>query len=449
MLIRSYNTRHTLLQTLLVALTALSLLLPQTATGADDNGPALLEKLQDHKVTLKTQDLKVETLLHAIARQAGINIFVADNIDETISVDMEEIVLRELFLLIMEAKQLHYTEKGKVVFVEKKSDFKKGLKDVITARFCTKFGNVAEHLDQLQLAMSPEGSITKANRGKCVIIRDHANNVVRAEKMLAELDQPVPQIHIEARIVTISQEAKKRLGIKWGYDNRLTTDPVNAGVDLSVAGSSTVSIGFIRDNLNLAVDIQALHQEDMLEILSAPQILVMDGKEAEIKQGKEVPYVTQSGDLLNTSFREANLSLKVTPTVMQDDFVLLDLLVTNDSVDQSSVAGAEPLISKQEISTNLLLENNSTVVIGGILLESDDNQHGSVPGLSRLPIVGNLFKNKETSRERSELLVFITPKVVNMHALSILGNNDTRTEGKADASEPESLDEIITEPVSE
>jgi type II secretory pathway component GspD/PulD (secretin) len=390
----------------------MSLLFSANLSAADE---PLINRLKDYPASLKTNDLEISTLLTYVGRQAGLNIYVDDKIDGKINIDMENLSLYEIFNLVMEAKDLHYTEKGNLILVERESDFKASLKDMDSVSLCSRFGNVGEYIGKLRGFLSKEGSITETNRGNCFSVRDRKENVDRITQLLSELDKPVPQVHIEAQIVSISQEAKRKLGIRWGYDNLSSRNPVTAGVDLSIDNTSNLAVGFIRDNLALAVDLQALQQDDMLNILSAPQILVLDGMEAEIKQGKEIPYVVQSGDILNTSFREATLSLKVTPLVLRNDFLKLDVVVTNDSVDLSSSSG-EPLINKQSITTSLFLENNATVVIGGILLKTEDNQRGSVPGISKVPLFGNLFKNSEKSKEHSELIVFITPKIVNMPA---------------------------------
>lgn len=375
--------------------------------------PTLVARLKDYPASLKTRGLRIPTLLTAIGRQAGINIYTDENIDDLIDIDMEDLSLYELFNLILDAKNLRYTEKGNIILVERETDFNSDQKDMSSESLCTSFGNVGKHLEKLRGFLSKEGSLIETRRGNCLIVRDRKKNVLRITQLLQDLDQQIPQVHIEAQIVSVSQEAKKQLGIRWGYKNLSTRNPLTVTADLSVTGTTNMAVGFLRDNLDLAINLQALQQDDMLHILSAPQITVQDGKKAEIKQGKEVPYVVHSGDITNTSFREATLSLTVTPKVLRKDLIELDVVVTNDSVDQSSNNG-EPLINKQSITTSLFLENNTTVVIGGILLQSDDNQSGSVPGLSKIPLFGNLFKNSEKSKERSELLVFITPEIINM-----------------------------------
>ncbi|MDT8335997.1 MAG: hypothetical protein RQ753_09880 [Desulfurivibrionaceae bacterium] len=423
---------------LMLAALLLLVLVPFFSTALSAARQPLIDQLKDHPASLKTRGVQVPILLTAVGRQAGINIYVDNRIDDTINIDMENVSLYEIFQLVIEAKNLHYTETGKVIMVEREADFKAGMKDVTSVSLCTSFGNTGKYLGKLRGFLGKEGSITETQRGNCLIVRDRKENVARITQLLAELDRPVPQVHIEAQIVSVSQEAKRQLGIRWGYDNLSTRNPVSAGADLSIGGTANLAVGFLRDNLDLAVDLQALQQNDMLHILSAPQILVLDGREAEIKQGKEVPYVVQSGDILNTSFREATLSMKVTPRVLRDDFIELDVVVTNDSVDQSSVGG-EPLINKQSITTSLFLENNATVVIGGILLKSQENQRGSIPGISRIPLFGNLFKNSEKSKDDSELIVFITPKIVNMTSALIVGPDEAPAKERA-GPDPESSD---------
>ncbi|MFC1524603.1 secretin N-terminal domain-containing protein [Thermodesulfobacteriota bacterium] len=371
----------------------------------------LVDQLKGKPASIRGEELQVAILLRAIARQAGINIFVADTIDDTITIDMDHLTLYEIFQVIVTAKQLHYTEKDSILYIEKKSDYQEEQKDILTHSMDTKFGNAQEFIPQLSPLLSKNGTLTAAGRGNRLIIRDRAENINKIEAILASLDKPRPQVHIEAKIVTTTQEARRRLGIKWGYDNNSSRRPIGGNIDLSVENSSNINIGFIKNNLDLNIELMALQKDDMLQILSSPRILVLDGKEAQIKQGKEVPYVSTSGDVTSTSFREANLSLKVTPTILHDQFIILDVRVTNDSVDQAT-SGGEPLINKQEISTQLFLENNITVVIGGILLKTSDHQKSGVPVLSSIPLVGNLFKNSEDVDELTELLVFITPTII-------------------------------------
>ncbi|MEW6593277.1 MAG: hypothetical protein AB1413_00225 [Thermodesulfobacteriota bacterium] len=394
---------------------ALLSLLPAGPAWANGNGQSQLDKLKGQPTSIRSENLKVDLLLRSIGKQAGINIVMAETIDDTITLDVDNVSLYEVFHIIIDTRQLHYYEKNNVIFVARGGGADGRQQDVLTVRLCTQYGNAGDYLDSLKPLLTGSGTMTVANRGNCLIVRDRDMNIARIEEMLSELDTPMPQVHIEARIVSISTDAKKRLGIVWGFDNLKTRDSVKFTSDLSVTAPTTnLTFGFLRSNLALDIDLQALQEDNKLEILSAPRVMVVNGKEAEIKQGKEVPYVTQSGDLINTSFREANLSLKVTPRIIQEEFIDLALVVTNDSVDLTSSNTGEPLINKQGISTNLFLQNGVTAVIGGILQENKNNRQSGVPGLAELPLFGNLFKSTQKSDEKAELVVFITPTIVNL-----------------------------------
>ncbi|MCX5875371.1 MAG: type IV pilus secretin PilQ [Deltaproteobacteria bacterium] len=395
------------------------------AAAADpENDAPILAVLKTFPASMRTENLQVSLLLRGMGRQAGINIMVADNITDTINLDVEKLSLYEVFQVIMDAKQLRYYQKNNVLFVEKKADFQGQQRDLASERLCTKFGNAAAYIDQMKPLLSPNGSITLTSRGNCLFIQDRAGNIPRLREMLVELDQPIPQVHIEARIVSISNEAKKQLGIIWGYNNyrdaaALATkiNPITTSINLPAAAPTTsLAFGFIRQNINLNMELQAMQSDSLLEILSSPSVLVLDGKEAEIKQGKEIPYVTGGTTVTpsNTSFREANLGLKVKPTVLQDGYVILDVGVTNDSVDQTTTSTSGLLINKQSITTNLLLEDKVTVVIGGIVQQNKSNQNSKVPGLGDIPLFGNLFKNSNKRNDQTELMVFITPRIVSM-----------------------------------
>lgn len=384
----------------------------------------LVEQLKAFPATMRCEELEVSTLLRAMGRQAGINIFVADDIKGTISFEADNLTLFDVFQLIINSKGLYYSEANKVVSVKKTADPVEQARDIQTEKICADFGRADHYLEQLRHLKSETGSISVINQGNCLLVRDHQKNVILVKDMLKQLDAPLPQIHIEARIVAITDMGKKQLGVKWGYQNYKDDDalaskskPINITSDLSVDSPSTsIAMGFIWNNMNLNVELQALAEDDQLEILSAPSVLVLDGNKAEIKQGQEVPYTSQSGDNLNTSFREANLSLQVTPKILENNLIMLDVKVTNDSVDETSNVGDEPLINRQELTTNLYLEDKVTVVIGGIKGNKHMERISGIPFLSDIPILGRLFKSTDKRTGKYELLIFITPTVVSMNA---------------------------------
>ncbi len=396
-----------LLATVLFLLTAT----PQAQAGE------LVESLKNHPATIRGENLHVPLLFRAIARQAGITIYVADNIEDTITLEVEERSLYDIFNLVISAKKLRYYEKDGFLLVQKEEDFKNIAENLVTERICTKYGKAEEYKEQLLPLLSKSGTLNPTDRGNCLVITDHKDSLAKISVLLGELDRPVPQVYIEARIVVLSDTAKRRLGIKWGFTEQIPDDlgnvTVSSNITQTVGHTANLVVGYVRKNLNINMELQALEEDQLARILSSPRILVLDGREAEIKQGKEIAYVTQTSDTINTSFREANLSLKVIPRVLKNRYIVLDVAVTNDSVS-ATTTGGQPTIDTQEISSTLFLEDAQTVVIGGILQENEDKTKQRVPFLSKIPVLGNLFKSKDNKDTRSELQVFITPTILTM-----------------------------------
>lgn len=376
----------------------------------------LVEQLKDKNTEIRGERLEVALLLRAIGRQAGVNVIVDESIDSTISLDLVDTTLYDAFQLLMETKDLRYYESNNAILIERAEDFREDQRDVIMVRLCARYGDVGNHVAELQVVTSPDGSLTVSRDGNCLVVRDHENNVERIKELLTELDSPQPQVHIKARIVSMERSVSRQLGIKWGFQDlsKLPENTFSAAVDLSVIEPTTqLAFGFIRDSFLLDIELSAMQEKNELYILSSPRIVVLDGEEAEIKQGKEIPYESGTRENRDTSFVEAVLSLTVVPKILQDRFVRLDLKVTNDSVDLDNTnEDGQPLINRQDIKTNLFLEDGVTVVVGGILAKGSDFMNEEVPFLADIPWIGNLFKHRDELDQTYELMVFITPTII-------------------------------------
>lgn len=398
-----------LLVTLLILVTGVG------AAVAQEN--PLIDKLKAIKTEIRGEKLEVNLLLRAIGRQAGVNIIVDESIDDTVSLDLTNMTLYDVFQLLMQTKELSYYETNNALLVEKTEDYRQGMKDIVMVRLCSQFGDVANHLEELQVVKSGDGSLTISKDGNCLVVRDHQQNVERIKELLAQLDEPQPQVHIKARVVAMQRTFSRQLGVKWGFEDLtdVAKNTFTASTDLSAASpTTTMAFGFIRDTFNLDLQLTAMQENEELYVLSSPRIVVLDGEEAEIKQGKEIPYESGTAENRDTSFREAVLSLNVVPKILQEEFLRLNLKVTNDSVDlDNTTDDNQPLINRQEISTNLFLEDGVTVVVGGILTQGNDYGNQAVPFLSDIPLVGELFKSRTKKDENYELLIFITPTIIN------------------------------------
>ncbi len=404
----------------------------------------LIDKLKNEQVSLHSENQRVDMILRAIARQAGITIYIDEAITDTVTIEMEDRNLYDIFTFIMEAKHLRYVEKNGMFFIKREADYQADQQNLKVKRLCTRFGNAEGYQDQLNSMLSERGTITVTDRGGCILVTDNQENIDSIESMLSELDRPTPQVYIKAKIVIINQDAKKRLGIRWGLTDQYTrgdgtTLSSDIALDQSVTANNSLLIGVVKNQMNLEFQLQALQEEGLLSVLSSPHILVLDGKQAEIKQGKEIAYVTSTTNSTNTSFKEANLSLRVTPKILKGDYLILDLSVTNDTVSEQ-ITGGQPAIDTQEITSTLLLKNKETIVIGGIILENKTNSKQQVPVLGDIPILGYLFRNKDISESHSELNVFITPTIIDIEKRFIQANQDPE--------QLENKEEPIAQPIS-
>jgi len=391
-------------------------IIPSAFAGQPAEAGSLLNTLKNDNISIRVENLAVANLLRSIGKRAGINIFVSPDIKrtETMTVDLTNTTLYDLFQLIISTNNLQYTEKNNVIQVDKKR-----AKPIITKQLCPQYSDTSDLLKQLKPLLSKKGVITASKRDNCFVVQDNAEKIKRIKAMLKVLDQPISQIHIKASIVKVTQEAKRQLGITWDYKGSYkAADMFTGNVSTATSIKPTtnnlgISLGYVNADFALDFALNALQQDNLALVLSSPQILVKDGKTAKIKQGTEIAFNTTTTDGgTNTTFKEANLSLEVTPKI-QGKLISIKLTVNNGSVGQTINNNAS--LNTQEITTDLLLKDGVTAVIGGIMLKSDGKDNDSVPGLSKIPILGYLFKSHKKDNKRDELLVFITANVVTMN----------------------------------
>jgi len=294
--------------------------------------------------------------------------------------------------------------------------------------------------DKTQQILSKRGSVVVDPRTNMLFVQDTPSKLEEIRKLIGQIDVPVKQVMIESRIVEASNTFSKQLGARLGLQDRRD---VGTGSKIGVSGnltdSSALALGAVPDgsvgNLNLSLpvvggsafaltllnkatgnlidlELSAMQADGKGKIISNPRVLTADQTEATIEQGTEIPYLQASSSGATTvSFRKAVLSLKVKPQITPDDNIIMDLKVNNDRPDyQHITAGVPPILTKQ-MNTQVLVENGGTVVIGGIYTQTQNNTVNKVPLLGDVPILGALFRNKAEQDDKSELLIFITPKI--------------------------------------
>jgi type IV pilus assembly protein PilQ len=282
--------------------------------------------------------------------------------------------------------------------------------------------------------LSERGSVTIDERTNTLLVQDTSLRLEEVRNLVNVLDIPVREVMIEARIVTANDGFSRELGVRWGLTDKNSqsgfsgslegaesiasgvTPPLNQRLNVNLPVSSAAgSIGFnvakLTDGTLLDLELSALQSENLGEVVASPRILTTNQKEAVIKSGEEIPFLqSTSSGAASISFKEAVLSLTVTPQITPDNRIILDLHVTQNTRGTETVQG--PAINTQELETQVLVNNGETIVLGGIYQQKTREDETKVPVLGDLPFVGSLFKSSLREQSKEELLIFVTPKII-------------------------------------
>ena len=270
--------------------------------------------------------------------------------------------------------------------------------------------------------LSENGKIAVDKRTNSLLIQDTLTNIKNLKSFLPTIDIPIKQVEIEARIVTVSESKMDDLGVRWGLsfinDRVKISDTIehNNGISTPHAGSIAVQIAELGSGILLDLELSALQAESVAKVISSPKIITTDKKTAYIEQGTEIPYLEASSNgATSVSFRKAVLSLEVTPQITANNQILLDLNVTQDRPGQAVKAGEGEAVAidTQRLSTQVLVQNKKTLVLGGIYQYTVQKRTESVPFFSELPWIGKLFESHSQNNIKHELLIFVTPNIVN------------------------------------
>ena len=437
---------------------------PARAAGAVA-GQSAPQRYAGRPVTFNFQDVPVRTVLQLIAEESGLNIVASDTVSGNVTLRLINVPWDQAMEIVLRAKQLDQRRDGNVVWVAPQkeiADFEKAKADarianeereeLVTEYIAINYGN-AEEIARLLTEdsksgtgggssggqvtkgfLSNRGSVSFDNRTNTLLLIDTAKKVQEIRTLLATLDRPVDQVLIEARIVVASEQFARELGVIFGVQDRVGTLGAAAA-----AGETTTDSGFqvglpvgtpagllnlsiLRSDISLDLELSALEEEGRGEVVSNPRVITANQREAIIRQGDEVGYLTiqpatTPGAVATATveFKEVLLELKVTPTITQDGRVYLNLMVKKDEVDTliaNPAGGFVPQISKREVSTAVLIDNGQTVVVGGVYEFSSREDLRKVPFLGDLPVLGNLFRNKSKASEKAELLIFVTPRIL-------------------------------------
>lgn len=398
------------------------------------NPKTLSSAESDDLISINFYQTDIAIILQALADNKQMNLVMVDDLSTKQTIKLQNVKWQKALTVVLNSANLRAEIDDNILFISKAVDPEELLqkklleqKELQLNQPLTLLTIPVNHADlsnlvetiQSQGLLSERGKAIIDKRTNSIIITDMSKQFSNIKKLVKSLDQPIPQVHISAHIVTMNKQSMDELGIKWGYTGHSSQVLSKFDVDFGVTNASS-SVGFNLAKLSgslLNLELSALESENQLEIIASPNLLTANQNMASIKQGTEIPYEVSNGGNGATSieFKQAVLGLEVTPKIIANDQMILDLYITQNTAGRSIKRrdGGEALaIETQEIRTQVKIKSGETVVLGGIFQQINNVSKNSVPGISNVPIIGNAFKNKTKKQQKRELVIFITPQLV-------------------------------------
>ena len=430
------------------------------------------------KVTFNFQDIPVRSVLQLIADVSDLNIVLADSVGGNLTLRLTNVPWDQALDIVMDARNLDMRRNGNVIWIGPTAEIaareqqllqaqmdRRILEPLQTVLIPISYAKAEELMTLIQEStsgvdteyglLSERGSVTMDERTNTLLVTDTAEKILEIQRLITELDFAVRQVQIEGRIVIANSEFAHELGVRFGVTYLNTgsnigviaadgaaADTVNPAINprddglldlpsypnryqvnlpAPTANAATMALSFLSGNFLLDLELSALEAEGEGEVVSTPRIVTANQAEAFIQQGVEIPYEqSTSSGATAVQFKEAVLELKVTPLITPDNRVQMDLNIKQDTVGeiyQTSRGGSVPSIDTRELETQVLVANGDTVVLGGIFQDEKASKEEKVPWLGDIPGVGALFRRRANETRKRELLIFITPSIVEDRAV--------------------------------
>ncbi len=419
------------------------------------------------KVSFEFKDIDIHNLLRVIAEVSKKNIVVADDVTGKVTIRLRNVPWDQAFELILRSKNLGKEEMGNIVRVAPLKQLEEEAKlreerrkaqirqeELIVQLIPVNYATAQEMSSRVKEVLSERGTVTVDTRTNVLIVRDISSNISRARSLVQNLDTQTQEVLIESRIVEANTSFTKNIGVQWGggaqfapgtgnptglsfpytaaarggsspASNAGTADVPNFAVNLPapVGQGSGGAVGLVFGSaggaFNLNLRLSALENQGSVKTISAPKVTTLDNNTAKISQGVSIPFSQVSAGGVNTTFIEARLSLEVTPHITHDGSILMNIRAENNQPDPSNTgANGQPAIQRKEASTQVLVKDGDTTVIGGIYVRRGANQVSTIPFFGKIPILGFFFRNTSESDSRQELLIFITPRITNRQTIA-------------------------------
>ncbi|HFC3684900.1 TPA: type IV pilus secretin PilQ [Neisseria gonorrhoeae] len=428
-------------------------------SGGVNNAP---KTFTGRKISLDFQDVEIRTILQILAKESGMNIVASDSVNGKMTLSLKDVPWDQALDLVMQARNLDMRQQGNIVNIAPRDEllakdkaFLQAEKDIAdlgalySQNFQLKYKNVEEFRSILRLdnadttgnrntLVSGRGSVLIDPATNTLIVTDTRSVIEKFRKLIDELDVPAQQVMIEARIVEAADGFSRDLGVKFGATGRKKLKnetsafgwSVNSGfgggdkweaqtkINLPVAAAAN-SISLVRAISSGALNLELSASESLskTKTLANPRVLTQNRKEAKIESGYEIPFTVTTasggGNSTNTELKKAVLGLTVTPNITPDGQIIMTVKINKDSPAQCASGSNTILcISTKSLNTQAMVENGGTLIVGGIYEENNGNTLTKVPLLGDIPVIGNLFKTRGKKTDRRELLIFITPRII-------------------------------------
>ena len=413
------------------------------------------------RLSLMFQDIEIRAVLQIIAQHTGLNLVASDTVRGNLTLRLQNVPWDQALDIILKTKGLDKRIDGNVMLVAPAQEIAAREKQELEAsKQVSELAPLRTELIQINYAkaseiasllkakenslLSERGSVSVDERTNSLLVQDTAFKLEEVRDLARKLDIPVRQVQIESRIVTASSGWTEELGVRWGAtkirsettlsgslnssDNlnyqigggiganggvtRDLGDSLNVSLPVAgAAGSFGLTYANLSKGLILDLELSALENENRGEVIASPRVITANQKEAMIEAGEEIPFqnATSSG-ATSVQFKKAVLSLTVTPQITPDDRIILDLTVTQDTRGEDTISG--PAINTQQVTTQVLVDNGQTVVLGGIYQQRTNRDETKVPFFGDLPGIGWMFRHQADTRAKQELLIFVTPKIL-------------------------------------
>jgi type IV pilus assembly protein PilQ len=417
------------------------------------------------KLSLNFQDIDVRSVLQLIADFTDLNLVASDTVQGNITLRLQNVPWDQALDLVLKTRGLDKRKVGNVLLIAPADEIAARERQELEAQNqIAELAPLRRELIQVNYAKAADiaalfqsvagiggegakeerGSVTVDDRTNSIIAYQTQDKLDELRRIVAQLDIPVRQVMIEARIVEANVDYDKELGVRWGGSTNLQGDknwtvygnddrgdegggtgddqgPNVPFVDLGSAGrTSGIGIGFVTDNVLLDLELSAMEKTGNGEVISQPKVVTSDKETAKILKGTEVPYEESSSSGATTiAFKEAALSLEVTPQITPDNRIIMEVKVNKDEPDYQNALNNVPPIKKNEVNAKVLVNDGETIVIGGVFSNEQSKAVDKVPLLGDMPFVGRLFRRDVVKDTKNELLVFITPRIMNNQAIAV------------------------------